>query len=261
MSSLLSRAISHRFVAATHPFRVRTADGVDLAGSRLGRGDPALVLCHGFTGWHRKPRYGRLSDALARWFTVYGFDFRGHGASGGLSTYGDLEINDVDAVVRLAREQGHGRVVTVGASMGGVAALRHAGLLGGVDAVVSVSTPARWDGHRSRAVDRMTWLTATVGGRRMARLGGLRLAGSWESPETPAEVVGKIAPTPLLLVHGRDDHFFDEEEAWRLYRQAGEPKTLLLASRFGHAEDGFDERFAERVARWVFAAWGLPWPG
>ena len=65
------------------------------------------------------------------------------------------------------------------------------------------------------------------------------MAAEWERAEPPAELVDRIAPTPLLLVHGRDDHYFDEEQAWMLYRRAGEPKRLLLAGRFGHAEDGY----------------------
>lgn len=261
MSSVLSRAISHRFASPARPFRVETSDGVPLVGSRVGDAPPALVLCHGFSGWHRKPGYGRVTDVLSRWFTVYGFDFRGHGGSGGVSTWGDLEIHDVQAVVELARADGRRRVATLGSSMGAVAAVRHAGLIGGVDAVVAASTPSRWDGHHSRAVERMRWMAGTPRGRRMARLAGLRFSEEWAWPQTPEEVVGEIAPTPLLLVHGRDDHFFDEEEAWRLYRRAGAPTTLLLASRFGHGEDGFDAVFAERVARWVHGAWGVPWPG
>ena len=162
-------------------------------------------------------------------------------------------------VQRLGR-CGHERVATVGASMGGVAAVRHAGLLGGVDAVVAISTPARWDGHESEALRRMRWLTSTQRGRRIMRAAGVRLPTTWDRPESPEEVVGKIAPTPLLLVHGRDDHFFDEEEAWRLYRAAGEPKRLLLVSPFGHAEDGFSDELAERIASFLYRAWGLPWP-
>ena len=69
----------------------------------------------------------------------------------------------------------------------------------------------------------------------------------WERSEEPAELVERISPTPLLLVHGRDDHYFDEEEAWLLYRRAGQPKSLLLADRFGHAEDGYTPAFARRV--------------
>src|SRR5213594_1697994 len=78
-----------------------------------------------------------------------------------------------------------------------------------------ISTPARWDGHRSAAVRRMTWLTGSPRGRRLMRAAGVRLPGMWDRPESPEDLVGKIAPVPLLIVHGRDDHFFDEEEAWR----------------------------------------------
>jgi uncharacterized protein len=120
----------------------------------------------------------------------------------------------------------------------------------GVDAVVAISSPARWDGHPSRAVARLRWMGSSDGGRRLARSLGVRLGrvgrlDRW--PEAPEEVVGRIAPTPLLVVHGRDDHFFDEEEAWRLYRSAGEPKRLMLASRFGHAEDGLSAGLADRL--------------
>jgi pimeloyl-ACP methyl ester carboxylesterase len=152
-------------------------------------------------------------------------------------------------------------VATVGGSMGGIAVVRHAALVGGVDAVVAISTPARWDGHRSAAVRRMTWLTGSPRGRRLMRAAGVRLPDAWDRPESPEDLVGKIAPVPLLIVHGRDDHFFDEEEAWRLYRRAGQPKRLLLARPFGHAEDGYTVELAERVARFLYGAWERPWPG
>src|SRR5437588_5906701 len=111
------------------PFRVRTDDGVGLAGTRLGAlgAEPstALVFCHGFLGWHRKPSLLGFQQELTRSFAVYAFDFRGHGASGGVSTFGSLEFLDVEAVVRLAREQGAAAVCTLGGSMGGIAVLRH----------------------------------------------------------------------------------------------------------------------------------------
>ena len=50
--------------------------------------------------------------------------------------------------------------------------------------------------------------------------------------------MGKIAPTPIVIVHGRDDPLFSVDHAERLYDAAGEPKHLLIGDRFGHAEDG-----------------------
>ena len=239
---------SRPYRAAT-PFTVTTEDGIRLSGSRVGVDGPSLVFCHGFLGWHRKVTIVRFVEALAARFVVFAVDLRGHGASDGLCTYGDLEMLDVQAVTRLAREQRPGEpLATLGLSMGGVAVLRHAALHRGVDAVVAVSAPARWDGHGSRAVRQIRWLASTRRGRRLAPGLGVRLGEHSAWTGSPEDLVERIAPTPVIIVHGRDDHFFDEEEAWRLYRRAGEPKRLMLASRFGHAEDGLTPAFAERLA-------------
>src|SRR5256885_3901470 len=137
-----------------------------------------------------------FQEQLARWFTVYAFDFRGHGASGGRSTFGLEEIRDVDAVVRLARRQGHARVITFGGSMGGIAVIRHAALIGGVDGVVSVSAPARWGGHDSEAVRRMVWLTATPAGRRLLRAGRRRHRPSLRPGRRSVGPVARVGPVP-----------------------------------------------------------------
>ena len=55
----------------------------------------------------------------------------------------------------------------------------------------------------------------------------------------PEEVVGEIAPTPVVIIHGEDDHLFAPDHARRLYEAAGEPEQrLLIGDGFGHAEDG-----------------------
>lgn len=254
---LSTRLLSKRYRLPAVSFRASTEDGVALVGSRVGLDGPSLVFCHGFLGWHRKPRMVSFVEQLAHEFVVYALDFRGHGASHGSSTYGDLEYLDVDAVVRLAREQRGRPVVTMGVSMGGIAVLRHAAYRGDIEAVVAISTPARWDGHPSRSMKRIQKITSTRRGRGIARLAGYRLANSWSGPEHPEDVVGRIAPIPLLLVHGVDDHFFDVQEAHRLYGRAGEPKRLMLSSRFGHAEDGLNQAFAERVTRRIHEALGM----
>jgi pimeloyl-ACP methyl ester carboxylesterase len=251
---------SRAYSVPARAFEVQTGDALRLRGHRLGAGPTALVFCHGFTGWHLKARLVRFEQELARWFTVYAFDFRGHGASEGRSSFGAREHLDVQAVVRHARGEGFDRIVTFGGSMGGIAVIRHGALMGGVDALMAVSTPARWNGHSSDAVRRMVWLTATRAGRTVLRTWGTRVAGEWKGAEDPADLVGRISPTPLVLVHGRDDHFFDEENAWLLYRRAGEPKRLMLASRFGHAEDGYGRSFARQVASALGALDPVPIP-
>jgi pimeloyl-ACP methyl ester carboxylesterase len=251
---LAHRLLSRAYRAPSTPFEVRTADGLAIRGARLGDGETALVFCHGFAGWHRKASLVPFQEALARSFATYAFDFRGHGASEGRSAFGAEEHLDVDAVVRLARAAGARMVVTLGGSMGGIAVLRHAALLGGVDAVVAISTPARWEGHATRAVRRLVWLTSTQAGRVVLRMCGMRPARRWTPVEDPIDVVASIAPTPLILVHGHDDEFFESDDAWALYRAAGQPKRLLLATRFGHAESGYSPEFADRITAAIEAS-------
>lgn len=253
----VQRLLPIGFLVPSERFVVRTSDDVEISGTRLGGvpddvGDPAVVLAHGLMGWHRKPRFARFAELLAGRFAVYGFDSRGHGSSGGVCDYGGREIHDVAAVVARARADGHARVVTVGISMGGIAVLRHAGLLDGVDAVVAISSLAYWewhDGARPRAARAMRARTATEPGRRLLRAWGVRLPDRWEAPDSPEDVIGKIAPTPVVIVHGRNDHLFGVDHAMRLYEAAGEPKRLLLGARFGHAEDGLTPAFAGRLGR------------
>ena len=119
-----------------------TEDGVPIDAIHLpGRKDLAIVIAHGFTLSWQRPNVWRIANRFNRMAGVLSFDFRGHGRSGGLSTLGDREIKDLDVVVRWACELGYQRVAVVGFSMGASIVLRYAGLVGRVDAAVSVSGP------------------------------------------------------------------------------------------------------------------------
>lgn len=258
----VQQVTSHHWHRPASSFEVQTDDGLRIVGTRIGDpepGRPALVFAHGLMGWHRKPRFAAFAERLAETFTVFAPDLRGHGESGGTSDFGGAEIWDIEAVVQRARVEGHERIVTAGTSMGGIAVIRHAGLLGGVDEVVAISSLAYWDWHGGAHPSARRAFHARVGtapGRAALRAWGVRLPEEWEPSESPEEVVGKIAPTPLVIVHGRDDPLFSLDHAERLYEAAGEPKHLLIGDGFGHAEDGLTAAFAERLTKIVLD--GLP---
>jgi pimeloyl-ACP methyl ester carboxylesterase len=260
-------ALSHHWRVPAHVFGVLTKDDIQIVGARLGVNDaerPALVFVHGLMGWHAKPRFAIFAEHLTEWFTVYAFDMRGHGGSAGVSDFGGAEILDVDAVVALARREGHAAVVTAGTSQGAIAVLRHAALLGGVDAVIGISSLASWDWRVDSEPSARRQLDARIGtrsGRAALRAWGVRLPEHWDEPESPEVVVGKIAPTPVVIIHGTDDRLFAPDHARRLYEAANEPKRLLLGDGFGHAEDGFTPAFERRLARIIHESLGLPWSG
>ena len=232
------------------PATLRTADGVRLAATHLPhRGDTAVIVAHGFSGTHTKPWQRLVALGLAKHAGVVAFDFRGHGASGGVSTLGELEILDVDAAAGWARELGYTNVVACGWSMGGSTVLRHAALLGGVDAVVSVSATSRWRVRDTRPMRRLHWIverrTGQLVGRHVLKT---RLAREWtDEPEAPVEVIGRISPTPVLLVHGDSDSYFTTEHAEALYAAASDPRELWLVPGFGHAESGATPELLDRI--------------
>jgi pimeloyl-ACP methyl ester carboxylesterase len=240
-------------LAGAESMRLRTPDGVRLNATHLpasaGDRDLGVVLAHGFSGNHLAERHWRIARGLARHAGVLAFDFRGHGGSAGVSTVGDREILDVDAAVGALRSMGYRDVVTCGWSMGGSVVLRHAALHRGVEAVVSVSAVSRWYVKDTTPMRRLHWLIERRAGRQVSRLlFRTRIAEGWEDvPESPVEVVGRIAPIPLLLVHGDADAYFGVEHPRALAAAAGEPCELWVVPGFGHAEGAATPDLLDRI--------------
>ncbi|MFI1768505.1 alpha/beta hydrolase [Streptomyces sp. NPDC020800] len=223
-------------------------------------GDLVFVVAHGFTGDVDRPHVRRVAGVLARYGAVVTFSFRGHGASGGRSTVGDREVLDLAAAVQWARGFGHARVVTVGFSMGGSVVLRHAALHpGAVDAVVSVSAPARWYYRGTAPMRRLHWLVTRPEGRMVGRY-GLRTRihhRDWDPvPLSPVEAVPGIAPAPLLIVHGDRDGYFPLDHPRMLAEAAGGHGELWLESGMGHAEHAADDGLLARIGDWALAQAG-----
>jgi|SRR5215469_9362791 len=232
-----------------------TQDGVPIDTVHLpGPADMAIVMAHGFTQSWQKPMVWKIAKRFNANAGVVSFDFRGHGRSGGLSTLGDKEIHDLDVAARYARERGYERVATVGFSMGGSVVLRQAALLGGVDAVVSVSGPGHWYYRGTEPMRRVHWAAEKRIGRLFARqfLKTRIASDGWDPPPLPpAEAAGRISPVPVLIVHGDKDLYFPADHGRELYAGAREPKELWLLPGFAHAERATDDALSDRIAGWV----------
>lgn len=57
----------------------------------------------------------------------------------------------------------------------------------------------------------------------------------------PEDMVQRISPRPLLLVHGAENRLHSPEESKRIYELAHEPKQLVLLEGVGHTEYMFDQ--------------------
>jgi pimeloyl-ACP methyl ester carboxylesterase len=235
-----------------------TEDGVPIEAIHLpGPRDLAIVVAHGFTLSWQRPNVWRIANRFNQMAGVLTFDFRGHGRSGGLSTLGDREIKDLDVVVAYARQLGYRRIAAVGFSMGASIVLRHAGLIGGLDAVVSVSGPGRWYYRGTEPMRRVHFAVEHRLGRFVTnRWLKTRISSEgWKLvPVSPAEAAAQISPVPLLIVHGGQDHYFPPEHARQLYMAAREPKDLWVLPDMGHAEAACSQELVDRIGGWIAAA-------
>ncbi len=253
---------------------LRTCDAVRLSAVLLHAGRPlsdrdaprraearpiGVVLLPGFTGCSGRPGVDRVAQALTAYADVLVVNLRGHGASAGLSTLGDREVFDVDAAVGEMRRRGYSTVVTVGWSMGGTCALRHAALVGEqvhlrpvehpADAVVTVSSAGWWFYRGTAPMRRLHWLVQTQLGRRVARrVFGVRIdsTGWAATPLDPAEAAARL-DVPLLVVHGDADGYLPVDHARAIATAAGSDAELWEVPGFGHAEEAAGAELLARI--------------
>jgi len=251
------------------------SDGVELAAHRIdGVGGVAFVVVHGFNGNGREGQVQTIVERLADFGDVITVDLRGHGASKGQSTVGRLEVLDVDAAIRWARELGYSKVITVGFSLGAAVAIRQAGLAispeqgssgdpavtSPPDVVIAVSGPAFWYYRGTRVMRLVHWLIETPTGRRVLHAKGTRVAPEqWPevAPIEPVAAAGMLADTPLLVIHGTADHYFPLEHPKALHRAALEggngDTELWVLDGIGHAEAAVDLGTIDDLAKWGLA--------
>ena len=203
---------------------------------------PTVCICHGIPSGKPDPKdrgYPALAERICRQgLAVFIFNFRGTGASGGnldiLGWTKDLErvieylgsISDVD----------QSRLFLLGFSGGAAVAIYVAAHNLCVSSVVACACPAEFTLQNK---------ADNPGGivEHFRQIGAIRddnfprSATEWlDGFEMirPIDRIAKIAPRPLLLVHGDRDEVVAVSHAYRLYDKAGEPRQLIIVEGAGH---------------------------
>jgi putative redox protein len=192
---------------------------------------PGLVLCHGFpagpggaaTSGQTYPELAERLAADTGW-VVLTFNFRGTGASPGDFSLAAW-LDDLRAAVDhlLATEAVSGAWLA-GTSTGGALALCEAAEDERVRGVASLSAPTDF-GDWARDPEGFLEHARAIGVIRRPAFPPDLHAWARELREIqPLAVVGKIAPRPILLVHGADDDVVPVDNARALADAAGGPE-------------------------------------
>jgi len=191
----------------------------------------AVVLVHGVAADRSSLLFEARRLAQAG-FGVLAPDLPGQGASGGKTEWGVPERRAIGASVDWLIQRGDvdaGRIGAFGMSMGAYVLAQTAVIDQRIAAVALAASP--------NDVVEFNWLAT----RRWGMLSqyptywALR-AGGTPLNDCPKDIVGNIAPRPLLLVQGERDDLVPEWMARQLYAAARPPKELYIIPGAHHAD-------------------------
>jgi fermentation-respiration switch protein FrsA (DUF1100 family) len=219
---------------------------------------PAIILCHGiWTG--RRECLPLALRFQAAGYNVLTFDFRAHGLSEGrFTSVGHHETNDVLGAVAYAKsrqEVDPQRIAVIGFSMGAAATIQAAARCQDIAVVVADSSYASFvDAVRYsfQMITRVPHFPIAPVAMRWAKW----LVNVDANQLRPIDVIGRIAPRPVLITHGELDEIVPVRHAHALFKAAGEPKELWIDPRSHHVgtRDTDTDGYFARVERFVAEA-------
>jgi dipeptidyl aminopeptidase/acylaminoacyl peptidase len=246
----LRRLTPADFALSYEEWEVRTADGLHILTWFIpGRRSAVVVVSGGYRG-HISDVMGIVSALSRAGFPVVAYGWRGTpGSDRAAHTLGALERRDLMAVLDAAEDRlGALPIGLLGYSMGGAVSISVAAEDPRVRAVCTDSAFADPVDLLMERARRRLLVPSAVMVPVMGAMAGRTGARFHEF--SPVAEVGRIAPRPLLLIHGDADASVPVEHARRLHAAAGEPKELWMVPGVPHVGAYFADRarYIERVA-------------
>lgn len=186
-----------------------------------------------------------------RWLPVRGFnvflpDYRGYGVSEGKPSFAGVQDDVESALKTLIAQPGvePGRIVVFGQSLGGAIAVyrvAHSAYRANIRALVVESA---FSSHRQITREKLAdfWLTWP-----------LQYPLSWTVSDeySPAGAVARIAPIPLLIIHGDSDPIVPLHHGQRLFDLAREPKQLWIVQGGNHIQAFQSQNYRDRFVAYL----------
>jgi len=155
-----------------------------------------------------------------RGFNVFVFDYRGYGNSQGRPEPKGIFEDSHSALnyVRSLQDVDPERLIIFGQSLGGTIAI----------AVVGSGNRA---GVKAVAIESTFYSYSSIANDKFSGAGFLV-----DNTYSAEKYIARIAPIPLLLIHGTSDPVIPYAHSLELFAKAREPKTLITVESGGHTE-------------------------
>lgn len=207
-------------------------DGTRLHGwfvPALGKPTATVVQFHG-NGQNISAQYGFVAWLPQAGYNVFTFDYRGYGESQGEPDRDGIHDDAVAALdyIRTRKGTGTPNLVIFGQSLGGaiaiVAAAEHKQ---NIRAIIIESTFASYRSIARDKAERLP-LIGSVAGAAPSLLAS--------KAYDPIDYIARLAPIPLMLLHGTADRVIPFAHGERLYQKAGSPKQFVVLQGGGHLQ-------------------------
>ncbi|MCK5346730.1 MAG: alpha/beta fold hydrolase, partial [Candidatus Heimdallarchaeota archaeon] len=187
-----------------------------------------IIVAHGFYNNKGTLLFQKIAQEFSEKYDVIVFDFRGHGQSDGLFTWTSEEAQDLRLMVSYAKEQGYRRVGVIGFSLGAAITLIEGAANRDIDSIISVSAPYDfWKiNYRFWEEGMLEDLKLNLGPKGKGK--GIRPGSPFLNKVRPIDIVGNIAPTPVLFLHGKDDWLIKSSHSDKLFKKAKDPKAIEI---------------------------------
>jgi len=214
--------------------RIPTRDGLTLSGwffPAQGDARGTIVQFHGNAG-NVTSHFRQLAWVTRYGYSLLTFDYRGYGQSPGEPSQPGLELDAlaaIDFAERLPRARAEPDLVLYGQSLGGAVLLHAYASVRERSRVRALVVESTFHSYQEAAAS-VCWRTPVL-------LPFTGFAYAWVSDAyAPSPVIGSVAPTPLLVIHGDHDEVVPVAFGYAIYRQAREPRELWIVPGGGHVE-------------------------
>jgi len=211
---------------------LRAADGMPLtawflpATGGVPRG--TILFLHG-NAENISTHLGAVFWLPARGFQVLLLEYRGYGESGGTPSLAGMQL-DIDAAISALRARPDvdaTRLVLLGQSLGGALALYYSAHGPQRDRLQAVVADSALSSYRNITREKLdaSWLTWPL---------QWPLSFTVDDRYSPIRSMDRIAPVPVLLIHGQADTIVPPHHAQLLFDAARPPREIWLVPGVGH---------------------------
>ncbi len=203
-----------------------------------------ILVCHGNV--ENISTHAKLDLWLVRaGYDLFIFDYRGYGRSEGEATVDGIHRDAGTALETLLAMPGmeHEQVIIYGKSLGGAVAVHLAATSPRRDRIKGLIVESAFADYRMKAREEIVhnygWFVQYP------------LSLLVNNDYSPRKFIAKVAPIPVLILHGDRDGIVPVEHGRVLFEEAREPKAYWELAGLGHVKSWTDEATRRRLLGWI----------